>query len=180
MLRFFIFAAAAANTIQHTDAFSPAAQRIQFYSKQRATSSTLQMCICIHCKHVTNCLAYHFVEEQHRQPHMNNDPTWEPRDGSPTIDVTIRKGRGIGGQLAKMEEEHEEETRKAEEAFLQENNGELTEDITLHGETKYDVSGAVEYEFDVVACEDFVEERDKWVKNMPEEIRLANPDFVPT
>ncbi|KAL7515630.1 hypothetical protein ACHAXN_013285 [Cyclotella atomus] len=138
------------------------------------------MCICIHCKHVTNCIAYHFVEKQHRQPHMNNDPTWEPRDGSPTIEVNIRKGRGIDEELAKMTVEHEEETRKAEEAFMRENNGELPEDAILHGETKYDVSGAVAYEFDVVACEDFVEERDIWVKNIPEEIRLANPDFVPT
>ena len=35
-------------------------------------------------------------------------------------------------------------------------------------------------EYDVVACQDFLEDHGRWVRNMPEEIRLANPDFVPT
>ncbi|EED93068.1 predicted protein [Thalassiosira pseudonana CCMP1335] len=96
------------------------------------------MCICIHCARVTNCQAYHFVEEQHSQPHINKDPTWEPRNGSPTIQVHIRP------------------------------------------ETSYDLSGTTSYEYDVVECEDFVEEKDAWVKNMPEEIRIANPQFVPS
>lgn len=170
---------AAAQAIQYTAAFLPA-QQLTLRCKQQSTTTSLQMCICIHCKHVTNCQAYHFVEGQHSQPHINKDPTWEPRDGSPTINVNMRQNSNVKLQLAKMEEEHEEETRKAEEAYMQENNGQIPQDGMLTGETKYDVSGAIEYEFDVVGCEDFVEEKDAWVKNMPEEIRLANPDFVPT
>jgi hypothetical protein len=38
----------------------------------------------------------------------------------------------------------------------------------------------VTVEYDVVSCADFVEDRGRWARHMPEEIRLANPDFVPT
>ena len=48
------------------------------------------MCICINCKWVTSCKAYHFVETKHEQPHMSAEPAFMPRDGSPTITVTIR------------------------------------------------------------------------------------------
>ena len=43
----------------------------------------------------------------------------------------------------------------------------------------YEIS-TVTTEFDVVACDDFVEDMGAWVRNMPEEIRRANPDFVPS
>jgi len=76
--------------------------------------------------------------------------------------------------------EHEEETRKAEEKYALENHGAKAPEGALMGETVYDMAGAATYEYDVVECDDFVEERDSWVKNMPEEIRRANPDFVPT
>lgn len=79
-----------------------------------------------------------------------------------------------------MWDEHEEETRRAEEAVAAENNGGNVEGVPLFGSTQYDLSGTTTYEYDVVKCEDFVEERDAWVKNMPEEIRIANPHFVPT
>jgi hypothetical protein len=36
------------------------------------------------------------------------------------------------------------------------------------------------YEYDVVACADFVLDQGCWIRNMPEEIRRANPHFVPT
>lgn len=35
-------------------------------------------------------------------------------------------------------------------------------------------------EYDVVACEDFKLEKDRWMRLMPEEIRKANPRFVPS
>ena len=144
--------------------------------RQRRTS--LQMCICINCARVTNCSAYHFVEEQHSQPHINNNPSWEPRDGSPTIQVHIRPDTNKQNEIAldKMWEEHEDQTRQAEEAAKETNGG----DFPLMGEKQYDLSGTTSYEYDVIACEDFVEEKDMWVNNMPEEIRIANPDFVPT
>lgn len=80
-----------------------------------------------------------------------------------------------------MWDEHEDQTRQAEEAFggIGGNVGDGDEE-PLFGEKQYDLSGATSYEYDVVECEDFDEERDAWVKNMPEEIRIANPDFVPT
>lgn len=49
----------------------------------------------------------------------------------------------------------------------------------LIGGTVYDMRPELELEYDVVKCEDFVEEIGCWVRNMPEEIRIANPDFVP-
>ena len=147
-------------------------------TSQRARQSTsLQMCICIHCARVTNCSAYHFVEEQHSQPHINKNPTWEPRNGSPTIQVHIRPDgdRTVENELGRMWDEHEDQTRRAEEA-----SGGAGGDEPLFGETQYDLSGTTSYEYDVVECEDFEESRDAWVRNMPEEIRIANPDFVPT
>ncbi|KAL7462534.1 hypothetical protein ACHAXS_002914 [Conticribra weissflogii] len=142
-------------------------------------SSSLQMCICIHCARVTNCSAYHFVEEQHNQPHINSNPTWEPRNGSPTIQVHIRPDgdRKAERELEKMWDEHEDETRLAEAKAQMETSG---GDNPLVGSKQYDLSAVNTYEYDVVQCEDFLEEKDAWVKNMPEEIRLANPHFVPT
>lgn len=49
-------------------------------ARQAATSSALH-CICIDCARVTNCAAYHFVETKHEQPHMNENPTFEPVNG---------------------------------------------------------------------------------------------------
>ena len=168
-------------------AFSPSSTTsivLQTHAKHRRPTmlSPLQ-CICIHCKHVTNCSAYHFVEQQHGQPHINKTPTWEPRNGSPTINVHIRpdEDETTQNELDKMWMEHKEETRRAEESYAESNNGQQAdEDTALYGNTQYDLSGTTTYEYDVIECEDFVEEKDAWVKNMPEEIRLANPDFVPT
>ena len=142
------------------------------------TPTSLQMCICIHCARVTNCLAYHFVEEQHTQPHINKSPTWEPRNGSPTIQVHIRPDAVRAEKaLGQMWNEHEDQTRQAKEASNNLREGE--KDVPLFGEKQYDLSGTTSYEYDVVECEDFVLSRDAWVRNMPEEIRIANPDFVP-
>lgn len=35
-------------------------------------------------------------------------------------------------------------------------------------------------EYDVVACEDFIEDQGRWVRFMPDEIRDANPGFIPS
>jgi len=133
------------------------------------------MCICIDCARVTNCAAYHFVESKHEQPHMTENPTFTPREGSPTIHVNIRTTRTQEGQeeIDRMWREHESETAKAEAA----SGG---QEGALYGETVYNLSHMTTTEYDVVACEDFVEDKGCWVRNMPEEIRKANPDFVPT
>ena len=167
--------------ICEVDAFSSTRQyhnNLQQQYRQRRTSLQI-MCICINCARVTNCSAYHFVEEQHSQPHINKQPTWEPRDGSPTIQVHIRPDTNKQNEIAldKMWEEHDDQTRQAEEAAKETNDG---GDFPLMGEKQYDLSGTTSYEYDVIECEDFVEEKDMWVNNMPEEIRIANPDFVPT
>jgi hypothetical protein len=48
------------------------------------------MCICIHCHYVDSCTTYHAVEEQHQQPHLSQDPAFEPHQ--PQINVNIRNG----------------------------------------------------------------------------------------
>eukprot|EP00985_Skeletonema_marinoi_P005725 scaffold2485_cov130-Skeletonema_marinoi.AAC.3 len=164
--------------------FSPSSTNNNIHANRRPKSLSQLQCICIHCKYVTNCSAYHFVEQQHGQPHINKTPTWEPRDGSPTINVHIRpdEDKTTEDELGKMWQEHEEETRRAEESYAESNDGKHAEeeDAALFGSTQYDLSGTTSYEYDVIECEDFVEQKDMWVKNMPDEIRLANPDFVPT
>eukprot|EP00525_Craspedostauros_australis_P004664 CAMPEP_0198123780 /NCGR_PEP_ID=MMETSP1442-20131203/38345_1 /TAXON_ID= /ORGANISM="Craspedostauros australis, Strain CCMP3328" /LENGTH=153 /DNA_ID=CAMNT_0043783047 /DNA_START=220 /DNA_END=681 /DNA_ORIENTATION=+ len=140
----------------------------QAVSTSSSSSSSALDCICIHCKHVTNCEAYHFVETKHDQPHMTENPTFTPRDGSPTIHVNIRNARA-DDETQRMWREHASETEKAQA------NGDV-----LVGETKYDLGSHTTMEYDVVGCQDFVQDQDAWVRNMPEEIRLANPYFVPT
>mmetsp|Transcript_27863 Transcript_27863/g.41119 ORF Transcript_27863/g.41119 Transcript_27863/m.41119 type:complete len:175 (-) Transcript_27863:321-845(-) len=135
-------------------------------------SSVKLHCICINCKYVTNCKAYHFVEEKHQQPHICEKPTFTPRDGSPGIEVHIRTNSQKTKEVAdQITSEHKLEEQKAME------NSNAGGDLI--GEAIYDMSGSVELEYDVVECEDFVEDKGCWVRNMPEEIRLANPDFVP-
>lgn len=46
------------------------------------------MCICINCQYVDRCQTYNAVETQHQQPHLTEDPTFEPVE--PTINVNIR------------------------------------------------------------------------------------------
>ncbi|BAQ60515.1 hypothetical protein GM3708_921 [Geminocystis sp. NIES-3708] len=46
------------------------------------------MCICVNCLYVDRCHAYFAVEEQHQQPHLNENPDFEPLQ--PSINVNIR------------------------------------------------------------------------------------------
>ena len=46
------------------------------------------MCICINCRYVDRCETYNAVETQHQQPHLTENPTFEPVE--PTINVNIR------------------------------------------------------------------------------------------
>jgi hypothetical protein len=146
---------------------TPSSSRIR---RAQPSQSPLN-CICIDCKWVTSCAAYHFVETKHEQPHMTENPTFEPREGSPTIHVnirTIRTSQDRQAEIQRMWKEHQQETERAL-ARAQD-----------HGEEKYDLVPQVTYEYDVVACEDFVQDKGCWVRNMPDEIRRANPDFVPS
>ena len=46
------------------------------------------MCICINCQYVDRCQTYNAVETQHQQPHLTENPTFEPIE--PTININIR------------------------------------------------------------------------------------------
>jgi hypothetical protein len=46
------------------------------------------MCICINCAYVDCCNTYNAVETQHQQPHLTQNPNFEPNN--PTINVNIR------------------------------------------------------------------------------------------
>ena len=115
---------------------------------------------------------------------MTEDPTFEPREGSPTIHVnirTIRNDKDREEEMKRMWREHEEETLRAEAKADIDTEGDGDGGGTkLIGEQSYDLTPVTTYEYDVVACEDFVKEQGCWVKNMPAEIKLANPDFVPS
>ena len=130
-------------------------------------------CICINCSRVTSCSAYHFVESKHSQPHISTTPEFTPRDGSPTIHVNIRTTRSEE-EMGRIWAEHVKQTEIAETAKATNDDGKLM------GENKYDMSVKTTYEYDVVECQDYAEDKGIWVRNMPEEIRIANPYFVPS
>ena len=126
-------------------------------------------CICIDCKFVTTCKAYHFVESQHEQPHMAENPTFEPRDGSPTIHVNIRTILN-----------REDQERDLQRMWVGQKRTEKDSQLSLQEESDIDSTPMTIYEYDVVSCADFALDKGAWVRNMPEEIRLANPNFVPS
>ncbi len=45
------------------------------------------MCICIDCKWVDRCKAYHSVERQHEAVHLNLNPDFEPKE--PIIRINL-------------------------------------------------------------------------------------------
>jgi Hypothetical chloroplast protein Ycf34 len=177
-----------------------------FHTPAGAGTTALGMCICVNCKWVTRCDAYHFVETQHKQPHMTDHPTFTPRDGSPRIELHFRTTPINATELARMYGEHEDETQAAMEKErqqpqpqkLQREDREQPHENPLEekseegggtlqptqrplvGETTYSFAPTFSYEYDVVACADFVEDVGCWVRNMPDEIRAANPHFIPT
>ena len=46
------------------------------------------MCISVNCHYVDRCTTYHAVETQHEQPHLTDQPDFEPTE--PSINVNIR------------------------------------------------------------------------------------------
>jgi len=141
------------------------------------------MCICINCARVTNCKAYHFVETKHEQPHLSEEPTFEPL--GPTIHVNIRtitSNEDLEKEMARMWREHESETKAAlQEQQQNYNNYNFDDDNDGDGREKYEVfSPTTTTEYDVVKCTDYIHEAGSWVRNMPKEIKEANPNFVPS
>jgi len=152
-------------------------------ARRARRTKTQLMCICVDCKWVTSCKAYHFVEKKHNQPHMSEEPTFLPREGSPTINVNIRteqrrpkpkagvveKGRMWKDQI-QDDDNYEDEEPKRDARYYEETG--TVEAVNTNTTTTI--------EYDVVKCADFVLDRGSWVRNMPEEIKRVNPDFVPT
>ena len=52
------------------------------------------MCICVDCRWVDRCKAYHAVERQHGVAHLNESPDFEPKDPWIHISVTNLAGEG--------------------------------------------------------------------------------------
>jgi len=127
---------------------------------------------------------------------MSETPTFLPREGSPTINVNIRteprkpKPPKEGGGFDKSDDTvarmWKDQMREDDRTNGDERggDGEPTRDASYYEET-----GTVEaiytnttttIEYDVVKCADFILDKGIWVRNMPEEIKRVNPDFVPT
>lgn len=49
---------------------------------------TLEMCICVDCRWVDQCQAYHAVERQHGVPHLCSQPQFVPQE--PRIHVQVQ------------------------------------------------------------------------------------------
>ena len=145
------------------------------------------MCICINCARVINCSAYHFVETKHEQPHIVAEPTFTPRDGSPTIHVNIRTSDRtslIGTTTDGRSNMHDVSNRIRNESTKLVRSEKISKPefenrVGETSETAIPISTTYT-EYDVVACTDYVEEMNCWIRNMPDEIKRANPNFVPT
>ena len=46
------------------------------------------MCICVDCKWVDRCKAYHTVEKQHGVKHLNLNPDFDPKE--PIIHISLK------------------------------------------------------------------------------------------
>mmetsp|Transcript_34506 Transcript_34506/g.52968 ORF Transcript_34506/g.52968 Transcript_34506/m.52968 type:complete len:193 (-) Transcript_34506:192-770(-) len=157
-------------------------QQYQQYQQQQAAvavqslvhqSPTCLNCVCINCAFVVNCSIYHMVETQHEQPHMTPNPTFNPPEGAPKINIvttheeqTFDRDAFIA-ELAPYKESMDQES----DEFKQ---------ILKNLVNKWAVPPMMEIEMDVVSCKSFVEEKDCWIKNMPESIKRWNPQFVPS
>lgn len=95
---------------------------------------------------------------------MNKNPTFTPRDGSPTIHVNIRSTIKQQQQKSSEDEEgHEEIGKMWREYKDEEKKADENDNVGL---TTYDLSdiGEVTYEYDVVGCEDYVEDMGCWIR----------------
>jgi hypothetical protein len=54
------------------------------------------MCICVDCRWVDQCQAYHAVERQHGVPHLNAAPSFVPEQPRIHVQVLDLPGGGVG------------------------------------------------------------------------------------
>jgi hypothetical protein len=145
------------------------------------TTTTELACICINCAYVTNCTIYHFVEEQHEQPHLTNDPTFTPRRGSPRMHVTTRPPTEQDWtKFWQTQGGVKDETAARAAADLEEDDN-SADGTTTPAKVRLSAASlpAPTTEYDVVKCADFILDEGIWIRNMPEEIKRVNPNFVP-
>ncbi len=55
------------------------------------------MCICVNCKWVDHCKAYHAVEKQHGVEHLNLNPDFEPKE--PEIHINLMNQNSETAQI---------------------------------------------------------------------------------
>ncbi|MFN4864841.1 MAG: Ycf34 family protein, partial [Cyanobium sp.] len=54
------------------------------------------MCICVNCRWVDRCQAYHAVERQHGVAHLSSSPDFQPRQPRIHVQVLDLPGGGVG------------------------------------------------------------------------------------
>jgi hypothetical protein len=143
-------------------------------------TTTELACICINCAYVMNCTIYHFVEEQHEQPHLTNEPTFTPRRGSPRMHVTTRPPTEQDWtKFWQTQEGVDNETAARAAAALEDDDNDA--DGTTPAKVRVSTASmpTLTTEYDVVKCADFILDEGIWVRNMPEEIKRVNPNFMP-
>jgi hypothetical protein len=55
-----------------------------------------RMCICVDCRWVERCQAYHAVERQHQAPHLSEKPDFQPRQPRIHVQVLDLPSGGVG------------------------------------------------------------------------------------
>lgn len=58
------------------------------------------MCICVNCHYVDRCTTYHAVEDLHQQPHLTENPDFEPLNPTINHNFTLPEVKvGEDGQI---------------------------------------------------------------------------------
>lgn len=133
---------------------------------------------------------------------MTDTPTFLPREGSPTINVNIRteQNRDIENEkdekvslwmdeieqlkIINNNKKNNDSTSTTSAAASSITDTDINTNTTNNTDTVMVVptttTTRTTIEYDVVKCADFVRDQDCWVRNMPEEIKRLNPEFVPS
>jgi len=117
------------------------------------------------------------VESRHNQPHMNENPTFKPRSGSPTIAAHVRTEEDGRGEMWRDLANDKLEPNEVDKNIFDED---VDPELEAMAKAFFRQMPTMGIEYDIIACEDFVEDKGCWVRNMPEAVKLANPQWVPT
>ena len=114
---------------------------------------------------------------------MSEEPTFLPREGSPTINVNIRTEQrqpkaGDSENKPRMWKDQIQDDDDDDEVDEPKRDAKYYEETGTIETVKTNTTTTIEY--DIVKCADFLLDKGCWVRNMPDEIKRVNPDFVPT